>query len=107
MVNLGPCPPDRLLVSECARVLPDLLVLSSVNGHGQVDGARVVRLLRRRSDMAGIPIVIGGKLNVGGSGGLDAAGLTAAGFTAVFGDQDEDVRRFTRFVASLSARTCV
>ncbi|GAA4932471.1 methylaspartate mutase sigma subunit [Nonomuraea thailandensis] len=112
VVNLGPCPSDRMIVAECLRVTPDLIVLSSVNGHGRVDGARVVRLLRRLPAMEVVPIVIGGKLDIAGTAGtppagqVEADGLTAAGFTAVFGDQDEDVRRFTRFVASVPARAC-
>ncbi|MBO3751131.1 cobalamin-dependent protein [Streptosporangiaceae bacterium NEAU-GS5] len=106
VVNLGPCAPDPLIVSECERVRPDLVVLSSVNGHGHVDGARAVRLLRRTPGLATVPVVIGGKLDLGRPENRAGAGLADAGFTAVFGDGDEDVRRFCGFVASLPARTC-
>ncbi|MFD8970979.1 MULTISPECIES: cobalamin B12-binding domain-containing protein [unclassified Streptomyces] len=84
--NLGACVPDELLVHECRSRRPDLVVISSVNGHGANDGRRVVRELRGHPETAAIPVVIGGKLGIGGAGGTDHAGLLEAGFDAVFED---------------------
>lgn len=88
VVNLGACVPDELLVAECARRSPDLVVVSSVNGHGFHDGARVVSALRARPELAGAAIVIGGKLGTDGveNARARAARLMTAGYDAVFED---------------------
>jgi methylaspartate mutase sigma subunit len=103
VVNLGACVPDDLLTGECCRHRPDLVVLSTVNGHGFTDGARVIGKLRHRPELAGTAVVIGGKL---GTGGQDNAGavrdLLAAGFDAVF-DRPDDMDSFERYLGSLRA----
>jgi methylaspartate mutase sigma subunit len=83
VVNLGACVPDSLLVGECVRLRPDLVLVSSVNGHGFHDGLRVIAALRERLDT---PAVIGGKLGTDGADGARerAAQLVAAGYDAVF-----------------------
>jgi methylaspartate mutase sigma subunit len=98
--NLGACVPDELLVHRCRTDRPDLVVISTVNGHGAQDGARVVRLLRGHPELAGTPIVIGGKLGIEGNSVGAAEELLAAGFDAVF-DDDTDMDRFYRFVESV------
>src|ERR1700716_4146947 len=57
---LGACVPDELLISTALRQRPDAIVISSVNGHGALDGARLVRALRGNPEMASTPVVIGG-----------------------------------------------
>jgi methylaspartate mutase sigma subunit len=87
VVNLGPCVPPGLLASECARIQPDLVVLSSVNGHGFQDGARMIEGVRALPGQAGLPVVIGGKLGTTGLGdGRRSADLLDAGYDAVFED---------------------
>jgi len=87
VVNLGPCVPDGLLVSECLRTSPDLVLMSSVNGHGRSDGQRVVRKLREQEELEQTPIIIGGKLGISGrQSDLDLKGLIDSGFDAVFDD---------------------
>lgn len=103
VVNLGACVPDGFLTGACRRRRPDLVVLSTVNGHGFADGARAIRYLRRRPELAGTAIVIGGKL---GTGSQDNKGairdLLAAGFDAVF-DRPDDMDAFERYLGSLRA----
>jgi methylaspartate mutase sigma subunit len=84
--NLGACVPDELLIDTCQDLMPDLLVLSSVNGHGVIDGERVIRTLRATPGLAQVPTVIGGKLGTDGDAGAAArrARLTSAGFDEVF-----------------------
>ncbi|MFC4149933.1 cobalamin B12-binding domain-containing protein [Micromonospora mangrovi] len=121
VTNLGPCVPEALLVDECARATPHLVVVSSVNGHGFHDGLRLIGALRQRTDTTRLPVVIGGKLGVTGEQGAAdrVATLLAAGYDAVFGDDvvgvaGEDVdpfaetlRTFRSFVDSLPAAvTC-
>jgi methylaspartate mutase sigma subunit len=103
VVNLGACVPDDLLTGECRRRVPDLVVLSTVNGHGFTDGARVITRLRRRPELARTAIVIGGKL---GTGSRDDTGavqdLLAAGFDAVF-DRPDNLDSFDVYLGSLRA----
>jgi methylaspartate mutase sigma subunit len=102
VVNLGACVPDDLLTDECCRRRPALVVLSSVNGHGSTDGGRVVRQLRRRSELATTAVVIGGKLSTGQHRDSTAAvrDLLAAGFDAVF-DRPDTMAPFVAFLESL------
>ena len=99
VVNLGACVPDALLVAQCLRVRPDLVVVSSVNGHGYHDGMRLIRRLRRCPELAAVPVVIGGKLGIAGPGRRSGRErLRAAGFDAVFEEGTGLVafRSFTR-----------
>ncbi|MEV6521855.1 cobalamin-dependent protein [Longispora sp. NPDC051575] len=101
VANLGPCVPDELMVAECRRRRPALIVLSSVNGHGLTDGARVVELLRACPELAGTPIVIGGKLGIAGADNArHSHTLLDAGFDAVFED-GAGLGLFRSFVAAL------
>ncbi|MFI5986948.1 cobalamin B12-binding domain-containing protein [Streptomyces sp. NPDC051555] len=97
--NLGPCVPDRLLADTCADREPDLVVISSVNGHGYRDGLSAVRTLRR-ADHA-FPVVIGGKLGVAGTADPVQRGrLFDAGCDAVF--DDGDVAALREYLGSLT-----
>ncbi|NUR60835.1 MAG: methylaspartate mutase [Catenulispora sp.] len=105
VVNLGACVPDDLLVRECQARRPDLVVLSSVNGHGYQDGLRVVEKLRAIPALGETPIVIGGKLGVRGAESQERVGrLLAAGFDAVFDDRADAVVAFRGFAAVLPGR---
>lgn len=87
VVNLGACVPDELLVAQCLRVRPDLVVVSSVNGHGFIDGMRLIGKVREQPDLAGMPVVIGGMLGIAGPGGRRSQDLLReAGYAAVFDD---------------------
>lgn len=104
VTNLGACVPDELLVAECARLRPDLVVVSSVNGHGAGDGIPAVAALRAHPDLAGLPAVIGGKLGIDGPGGVSCtAPLLAAGFDAVFED-DAGTAAFRTFLARVTSQ---
>jgi methylaspartate mutase sigma subunit len=94
VVNLGACTPDELVMSECLRIRPDALVISTVNGHGHIDGLRLIRKIRGLSGLASMKVVIGGKLGVHGSRHAGSrAELVANGFDAVF-EADADLDRF-------------
>ncbi|MCX5054263.1 MULTISPECIES: cobalamin B12-binding domain-containing protein [unclassified Streptomyces] len=94
VVNLGACTPDELVMSECLRIRPDALVISTVNGHGHIDGLRLIRKIRGHSGLASMKVVIGGKLGVHGSRHAGSrAELVANGFDAVF-EADADLDRF-------------
>jgi methylmalonyl-CoA mutase cobalamin-binding subunit len=85
VLNLGPCVPDDLLLETARRHRPTAVVISTVNGHGRIDGARVARLLRQDPATADLPVMIGGKLGTDGpSSDAEVLGLLEAGFDAVF-----------------------
>jgi methylaspartate mutase sigma subunit len=101
VVNLGACVPDELLLAECAEHRPDAVVISTVNGHGHVDGRRLIARLRADERLAGLPVVIGGKLGVDGGRDTGVAGeLVAAGFDAVFAES-ADVHGFVGYIDSV------
>lgn len=103
VIGLGPCVPDELLVEECLAHEPDLVVMSSVNGHGYRDGLATITRLRREPALGALPVVIGGKLGVTGAPDTDSAlQLLDAGFTAVF--DDGNVAAFKEFLALLPHR---
>lgn len=104
VTNLGACVPEALLVSRCAELLPDLVVVSSVNGHGWRDGARAVQALRANEQLATTPAVIGGKLGIDGPQGPQLRqALVAAGFDEVFEDGC-DPAAFTAYLAGVHRR---
>ena len=84
VVNLGPCVPDDHLLAVARDLRPDAVVISSVNGHGHLDGARLIRALREDAELAAVPVIIGGKLGIDGAGDRDRVqDLLDAGFDAV------------------------
>ncbi|MEV7599839.1 cobalamin-dependent protein [Kitasatospora sp. NPDC089797] len=102
VTNLGACVPDDRLVEHCRQAAPDLIVLSSVNGHGTLDGLRVVPQLRARPELSDTPMVIGGKLGITEEDDVLAGrSLRAAGFDEVFTGPDS-IERFTAYLARWS-----
>jgi methylaspartate mutase sigma subunit len=101
VVNLGPCVPDDLLVARCRALRPAMVVLSSVNGHGQQDAMRVIARLRGCPELADTPVVLGGKLGInGGQRSEQVRALLEAGFDAVYDDRADGPASFRRFVAA-------
>jgi methylaspartate mutase sigma subunit len=52
VTNLGACTPIELVVDTCLAERPDLLVISSVNGHGHLGGRRLINAIRERPEFA-------------------------------------------------------
>ncbi|WP_326812634.1 cobalamin B12-binding domain-containing protein [Streptomyces scopuliridis] len=101
VTNLGACVPDEMLVRECAALRPDLVVISTVNGHGHADGKRLIGKVRARPETRHTPVVIGGKLGInGGTQATASHELVMAGFDAVFQD-DADPAALGRFLDTL------
>lgn len=107
VTNLGACVPLDMLAEKCAAARPALIVISSVNGHGYLDGADVVRHLRGIPSLRETPMVIGGKLGIASGDPKAAAGLLAAGFDGVFSDAPEDLAAFGAFLRDLPGRSTV
>ncbi|MGW2231700.1 cobalamin B12-binding domain-containing protein [Streptomyces formicae] len=103
VTNLGPCVPDALLLDHCTARIPDLIVVSSVNGHGANDGLRLIGAIRETAELAATPVVIGGKLGTLGDGSAAwGPRLRDAGYDAVF-DDSVGVLQFHGFLEKLRA----
>lgn len=81
--NLGCCTPQTDLTEAVERFEPDLVVVSSVNGHGHYQGRQMIESIRRHDP--DVTCVIGGKLTTSESDTLLVRdSLLAAGFAGVF-----------------------
>jgi methylaspartate mutase sigma subunit len=108
VTNLGPCVPPEALTGQCTARVPDLIVLSSVNGHGAYDGLEAARSVRAVPALAETPMVIGGKLGIDDKAQGHKRLLREAGFDAVFADDEASLETFKAFLETLvrrSART--
>lgn len=84
VTNLGACVPVATLVDESLRRVPDLIVISTVNGHGAQDARQVIEGVRAEQALSRVPVSLGGKLCVNEDLERAAVGeLAAAGFDAV------------------------
>lgn len=85
VLNLGPCVGADEVQLAAEEVRPQLVVLSSVNGHGALDAPAYAKALAGSPATSGVPLVIGGKLDVlGSSDPSDYASLIELGFDQVF-----------------------
>ena len=82
--NLGACPPISTIVAECRTARPDIVVVSSLNGHGRVEGAALISSLRAETELSDVPVVIGGMLTTGHDDRDAATELRVLGYSAVF-----------------------
>ncbi|GAA2018171.1 hypothetical protein GCM10009839_12840 [Catenulispora yoronensis] len=103
--NLGACSPVALVLQECRAEPPDCVVVSTVNGLGGIDAARLITALRAEPELAGLPVVIGGSLGVHGEADADpSAELRDLGYDGVFPVGASAERALTRFRAFVAAR---
>ncbi|MFI5660545.1 cobalamin B12-binding domain-containing protein [Streptomyces sp. NPDC051684] len=107
VTNLGACVPPEMLAERALDVRPDLILLSSVNGHGGLQAAAYAQLIKAQPALAGTPLVIGGKLGVAGAAdrGL-VPELIEAGFDGVFVG-DEAVAEFREYLDRVRPHTVV
>ncbi len=101
VINLGACVPDDVLLAECELHRPDLVVLSSVNGHGYQEGLRVIETLREKSELAALPVIIGGKLGTAGPDPERTEALMGAGFDGVFEEGSASLLSLRSFINAL------
>jgi methylaspartate mutase sigma subunit len=107
VVNLGACVPVDVLLDNWRRHAPDVVVVSSVNGHGYVDGHGIADAVGMHQDLRHTPMVIGGMLSTAGNAG-DGIGaarrqrLLAAGFDLVL--DDGNTAELAMFLASIGTR---
>jgi methylaspartate mutase sigma subunit len=101
VTNLGACTPDEDVVEACKRSSPDLLVISTINGHGHIDGERLIRRIRSEPELRDLRAVIGGKLGTRGAENIGySKGLLDAGFDLVFESSSSSIDEFVNRVSS-------
>jgi len=89
VANLGSCTPVGLLRDECLRQPPDMIVISTVNGHGAQEAPGIIAVLHAEPALDEIPVYLGGKLCTSTQDERDAVpGLLAAGYTGVLVGED-------------------
>lgn len=85
VVNLGNCVPTKELISAAYYHHPDLIVVSSINGHGYIEGLEIIKAIKNQDLLQNIKTVIGGKLDIAGGEDVNClAKLVEAGFDGVF-----------------------
>jgi methylaspartate mutase sigma subunit len=107
-VNLGVCTPIAEISRSVVQCRPDLIVISSVNGHAYLEGPRILEGLRTSGCRSTPPVVIGGKLGIKGKLNVGyAAGLLEAGFDRVFVDlpNDDGTDAFSSYLMTLASST--
>lgn len=103
VTNLGHCAPIQLVVETCRDERPDVLIVSTVNGHGHIEGREILEAVRDHAELSQMTAVIGGKLGTLGPGNARFAGpLLEAGYDAVF-DEDDPPHALIGFLAGTRA----
>ncbi|MER6678563.1 cobalamin-dependent protein [Streptomyces sp. NPDC000983] len=106
VTNLGACVPEELVVTEVLTHRPDLVVVSSVNGHGAADGLRLIERFGAEPSLAALPVVIGGKLGTAEETTRAwLPRLRTAGFAEVF-EESAGFAPFRRYLDTLTAGVC-
>lgn len=97
--NLGSCTPVQAILQVLAQGRTQLLVISSVNGHGHFQGLALIREIRRHYPH--LPCVIGGKLTTSQAQTRAVRQeLLAAGFDQVFIEADA-IEAFETYLSTL------
>lgn len=82
--NLGQCTPVETVRDTALAERPELIVISSVNGHARIDALPLIECLRAEPALDDTRIIIGGKLGIQGKADSDRdQHLLEAGFDAV------------------------
>ncbi len=89
VLNLGPCTPIAEFVQVAVEAQPAMAVVSTVNGHGALEGLTLANAFRGHPLTAPIPLFLGGKCSSNAKlTPAQAKALREAGFTELFHGQD-------------------
>ncbi len=85
VLNLGTCVPAEMVVERCGEGEVDLVVVSTVNGHGWMEGVELAGRIQAELGEQRPWLVIGGKLGVSAAEEeARAEELRRAGYDGVF-----------------------
>ena len=89
VINLGCCVPAEELVKQCHKIKPDMVVISTINGHGYMEGKETLLEIKKYEILNNIEFFIGGKLTVNGElKKSQISELINLGFQGVFTGKD-------------------
>lgn len=89
VINLGACVPVDLLLTTMEQYEHDVVVISSINGHANMEGLEIGHRIRRHPKLNKKILVIGGKLGTKGKDNIKyKKQLIYAGFNKVFVESD-------------------
>ncbi len=91
--NLGPCTPASMVLEAVASEHYDLIVVSTVNGHGYLEAPSLAQAIRSTESYSH-KLIIGGKISTDNSAKsvqMKTANLLFSGFDAVFDDSDSNI----------------
>jgi methylmalonyl-CoA mutase cobalamin-binding subunit len=95
-LNLGCCTPYSEIQKNSKNI--DLVVISTVNGHGYSEGLELIQFLKNTMKNTIPPIIIGGKLGVKGSENKQYySTLLNSGYSAVF-DDSVPIEDFEKYI---------
>lgn len=107
VVNLGPSVPYDLLLDACVQHQPDLLIVSTINGHGYIEGKELIKRVRTLDIMKERPVFIGGKLSTDANMSyLYAVELEEAGYNKAY-CSDQDMQHFKTQLQLISQKAAV
>lgn len=98
VINIGSCTPIEDLIHAAHNHKPDLLVISTVNGHGYKEGIEFINEIKKYDMLNNMRSVIGGKLDTdNGSNVSIKENLLKSGFDRVFND-DNSIAEFLKYI---------
>jgi methylmalonyl-CoA mutase cobalamin-binding subunit len=100
--NIGCCTPIDLLMQKYIEQQPELIVISTINGHGYVEGRAIIEAFKSRFGDNCPKMVIGGKLSIDPSENPQIRQhLMSLGFDEVL--ISDSLTPFTNFLNQLKA----
>ncbi len=98
VVNLGCCLPVKDLIMYCHKIKPEMVVISTINGHGSIEGKELIFKIKECDMLRNIMIFIGGELTVNGDLSEEQQlELLNLGFQGVFSGQ-KSIGRFIEII---------
>lgn len=98
VINLGACTTYDEVEQACVKNVPDIVVVSTVNGHGYLEGKTLIEKIKSITEMKDIPVYIGGKLSTDKNMSYRySVELEEAGYTSVY----PETRKIADFISEL------
>lgn len=98
VINLGACTTYEEVEQACLNIVPEIVVVSTVNGHGYLEGKTLIEKIKSIAKMKDIPVYIGGKLSTDKNMSYQySVELEEAGYTGVY----PETRKIGDFISEL------
>lgn len=110
VINLGACTQITSIFQEIYRSRPDLILVSTVNGHGYIEGVDIARELKNNNVTKNINLIIGGKVGVSGNENIKhLKALLDSGFDGVFieNSNSDGLNELNLFLKDINEKSAV